>query len=118
MTNFEIYADNPWDMEQLLNAATNAGLRARGCSMKLDFPPDGDWAGWLESEESDLPQPPPLQSETAEQYNVRVITDKLAEIKDALAHIQTPFAQSVRDILDAAAERVRELETASGGQSQ
>ena len=109
MTNFEVYADNPWDMEQLLNAATNAGLRARGCSMKLDFPPDGDWAAWLESEESGLPQPPPPQSETAEQYNVRVITDKLTEIKDALAHIQTPFAQSVRDILDAASDNIREF---------
>lgn len=120
MTNFEYYAQDPSVLDTLLYAAVGDALRAKGCSLKLKFPPDdcADWETWLNQEyDGGLTLPPmfpePPQSETAEQYNVRIITDKLEEIKAAVAHIQTPFEQAVRDILDEAAENVQAL--AGGG---
>lgn len=118
MTNFERYAESPYEMERLLSAATDAALRAKGCSVKLDFPPDGDWYEWLQAEEQDLPLAPPFpepQRETAERYNAKMVTDKLAEIRDAIAYIQTPFAQAALDILDEAIESVEQLGGDSSG---
>lgn len=112
MTNFERYAESLYELERLLSAATDAALRAKGCSVKLDFPPDGDWYEWLRAEEQDLPLAPPFpepQSETAERYNANAVMDKLEEIKSSIAHIQTPFAQAIRDILDEAIEGVEQL---------
>lgn len=109
MTNFERYAENPEELTCLLSAATDAALRAKGCSMKLDFPPDGDWLEWLMSEESELPLSPLFeepQGETAEQYNARIVIDKLTEIRELTERVNTPFGQAVSDILGEAIEGV------------
>lgn len=111
MTNFECYAESPYELERLLSAATDAALRAKGCSMKLDFPPDGDWEAWLKLDETGLPRPSAKSPEflTPEQHNAKAVTDKLTEIKDAIGRFHTPFAQAVCDILDEAIEDVEML---------
>lgn len=111
MTNFERYAESQHELERLLSAATDAALRAKGCSMKLDFPPDGDWEAWLKSDETELSRPPvePPEFLTPEQHNAKAVTDKLIEIRDAIGRVHTPFAQAVCDILDEAIEGVEML---------
>lgn len=113
MTNFDYYARNPDELTRLLSAATDEALRAKGCSMRLTFPPDGDWYEWLMSDQTDLPLAPffpePLQSETAEQYNKRIVTDKLNEIMELVSRVNTSFAQAVIDILGEATESVEKL---------
>ena len=86
MTNFERYAESQHELERLLSAATDAALRAKGCSMKLDFPPDGDWEAWLKSDETELSRPPvePPEFLTPEQHNAKAVTDKLIGIRDAI----------------------------------
>lgn len=116
MTNFEYYAQSADELTRLLSAATDDALRAKGCSVKLSFPPDdgGNWGDWLEAEyDGEFPAPPlfpdPPKSETANEYNIRIVTDALEAILDGIARIDTPFAQAVRDIITEAQEEVREL---------
>lgn len=114
MTNFEHYRQNEDELTRLLSAATDDALRAKGCSMKLTFPPDGDWYEWLLSEyDGELPVEPLFpetpQNETVEQYNARMVTDKLEEILSLVSRVNTPFAQAVADILTEAMESVQAL---------
>lgn len=114
MTNFEYYRQNADELTRLLSAATDDALRAKGCSVKLTFPPDGDWYEWLASEyDGELPVEPLFpetpENETAEQYNARIVTDKLEEILSLVARVNTPFGQAVTDILTEATESVQAL---------
>ena len=119
MTNFEYYGQDESELTRLLSAATDDALHAKGCPMKLMFPPDGDWYEWLLSEyNGELPVEPLFpespQSETAEQYNARVVTDKLEEILSFVSRVNTPFGQAVIDIIGEAIEGVKML---GGGSS-
>lgn len=113
MTNFDYYAKNPGKLTRLLSAATDDALRAKGCSVKLTFPPDGDWYEWLMSEQDELPLAPlfpePPQSETAEQYNKRLVVGKLEEIRGLTERVNTPFGQAMSDIIGEAIESVEHL---------
>lgn len=114
MTNFEHYGKSADELTCLLSAATDDALRAKGCSMKLMFPPDGDWYEWLLSEyDGELPVetlfPEAPQSETAEQYNAGLVRDKLEEILSFVSRINTPFGQAMSDIIGEAIEGVEML---------
>lgn len=113
MTNFDYYAKNPDELTRLLSAATDDALRAKGCSVKLTFPPDGDWYEWLMSEQEELPLVPLFpelpQNETVEQYNARIVVDKLKEIWELTERVNTPFGQAVSDIIGEAIEGVAQL---------
>lgn len=119
MTNFERYAESPYELERLLSAATDAALRAKGCSVKLDFPPDGDWYKWLQAEEQGLPLAPlfpePPQNETAEQYNARIAIEKLVEIRELSERVNTPFGQAVRDFINEAIDGIADVSRRMGG---
>lgn len=117
MTNFEYYGQSADELTRLLSAATDAALRAKGCSMKLMFPPDGDWYEWLSSEyDGELPVEPLFpetpQNETAEQYNAGIVRDKLEEILSLVSRINTPFGQAVSDIIG---EAIEDVEMLGGG---
>lgn len=114
MTNFEYYGQSADELTRLLSAATDDALRAKGCSMKLMFPPDGDWYDWLSSEyDGELPVEPLFpeapQSETAERYNARMVTGKLEEILSLVSRVNTPFGQAVSDIIGEAIEGIEML---------
>lgn len=108
MTNFDYYTKTPERLDELLYGAVDDALAARGCALKLKFPPDecDSWQDWLESEYVDgLPKLPLFPDETpqymtAEQRNAQVVTDKLQDILNMIQSNPTPFAQAARDILN------------------
>ena len=120
MTNFEHYTKSPERLEELLYGAVDDALSAKGCSMRLKLPPDefSYWESWLESEYVDgLPTPPmfpeePTQNMTPEQRNAQIVTDKLQDILNIIQSNPTPFAQTVREILN---EAIGGLWNAAGG---
>lgn len=110
MTNFEYYTATPARLDELLYGTVDDALSAKGCALKLKFPPDDceDWESWLESEYVDgLPLPPLFPDETPqymtpEHHNAQVVTDKLQDILNTIQSNPTPFAQVLRNILNKA----------------